>query len=189
MSSQTQRYYSPEEYLAQEEAVEYKNEYRNGEIVPVTGGTTNHNKIAGNFYAHFKFAKRGQNYETYIGDVRLWIPRYRQFTYPDVMVIKGEPVYYGTGTTTVTNPLFIVEVLSNSTRNDEQGNKFLYYRSIPELKEYILIEQDYFYVMQWSKTAESKWLLTKYESGDASVFLESVNFEISLKDIYEGVNF
>ena len=127
MSVQTQRYYSPEEYLAQEEAAEYK--------------------------------------------------------------IEGKPVYYGTGTTTVTNPLFIVEVLSNSTRNYDQGDKFLYYRSIPELKEYILIEQDYFYVMQWSKTAQNKWLLTEYESGDASVSLESVNFKISLKYIYEGVNF
>ena len=118
----------------------------------------------------------------------MWIPRYRQFSYPDVMLIEEEPVYSGTGTTTVTNPLLIVE-LSNSTRNYDQGNKFLYYRSIPELKEYILIEQDYFYVMQWNKTAESKWLLSEYESGDASVSLESVNFEISLKDIYEGVNF
>ena len=105
------------------------------------------------------------------------------------MLIKGKSVYYGTGTTTVTNPLFIVEVLSNSTRNYDQGDKFIYYRSIPELKEYILIEQDYFYAMQWNKTAESKWLLSEYESGDASVSLESVDFEISLKDIYEGVNF
>lgn len=183
------RYYTPEEYLELEETAEYKNEYRDGEIVPVTGGTTNHNKIAGNFYAYFMFANRGQNYEVYIGDVRLWIPRYRQFTYPDVMVIKGEPNYYGTGTTTVTNPLLIVEVLSKSTKNYDQGNKFLYYRSIPELREYVLIEQSYVRVMQHSKTPAKKWLLTEYETENAILSLESVEFEIGLRNIYERVNF
>ncbi len=58
-------YYTPEEYLALELAAEYKSEYRDGEIVPMTGGTTNHNKIAGNFYAHLNFDLRGQNYDSY----------------------------------------------------------------------------------------------------------------------------
>ncbi len=50
--------YTPEEYLSIEEKAEFKSEYRDGEIVPMTGGTTNHNKIAGNFYAYLKFALR-----------------------------------------------------------------------------------------------------------------------------------
>ena len=190
MSMQTaKRYYTPEEYLHLEATAEYKHEYRDGEIVPVAGGTTNHNKIAGNFYAYFKFASRGQNYEVYIGDVRLWISRYRQFTYPDVMVIEGEPKYYGTGTTTVINPSLIVEVLSKSTKNYDQGDKFLYYRSIPELREYVLIEQSNFRVMQHSKTSAGKRLLTEYESEDAVLSLESIEFKIDLRDIYEQVSF
>jgi Uma2 family endonuclease len=80
-------YYTPEEYSEIEEKAEYKSEYRDGEIVPMPGGTTNHNEIAGNFYANLKFALKRQDYRVYIGDVRLWIPRYRQHTYPDVMVI------------------------------------------------------------------------------------------------------
>ncbi len=59
----------------------------------MTGGTTNHNEIAGNFYSNFKLALRGQNYRIYMGDVRLWIPSYRVYTYPDIMVIKGEPEF------------------------------------------------------------------------------------------------
>ncbi|MBF2007631.1 Uma2 family endonuclease [Chlorogloeopsis fritschii PCC 9212] len=183
------RYYTPEEYLALEEAAEYKSEYRDGEIVPMTGGTTNHNKIAGNFYANLKFGLKGQNYDIYIGDVRLWIPRYRQYTYPDIMVIEGEPLYTGTGTTTVMNPLLIVEVLSKSTKNYDQGDKFLYYRSIPEFKEYILIDQARYYVMQYSKTLEGKWLLTEYESQEAVLEFSSIRFQISLNDIYDRVNF
>jgi Uma2 family endonuclease len=94
MQIQTQkRYYTPEEYLQIEETAEYKNEYRDGEIVPMTGKTTNYNKIALNFCRKFPLTVKGQNYEIFIGDVRLWIPRYRLYTYPDIMVIQAEPVY------------------------------------------------------------------------------------------------
>lgn len=183
------RYYTPEEYLELEEAADYRSEYRDGEIVPMTGGTTNHNKIALNFAASLKFALRGQDYDIYIGDVRLWIPRYRQYTYPDVMVIQGEPLYTGTGTTTLMNPLLIVEVLSKSTKNYDQGDKFLYYRSIPEFKEYILIDQDRYHVMQHTKTLDGKWLLTEHESEEAILELSSIEFQINFSDIYEKVNF
>ncbi len=190
MQVQTARdYYTPEEYLKLEEAADYKSEYRDGEIVPMTGGTTNHNKIALNFAANLKFSLRGQSYDIYIGDVRLWIPRYRQYTYPDVMVIQGEPLYTGTGTTTVMNPLLIVEVLSKSTKNYEQGDKFLYYRSIPEFKEYILIDQTRYHVMQHTKTLDGKWLLTEHESEEAALELNTIEFQISFSNIYERINF
>jgi len=182
-------YYTPEQYLELEDKAEYKSEYRDGEIVPMTGGTTNHNKIALNFAANLKFALRGQNYDIYIGDVRLWIPRYRQYTYPDVMVIQGQPIYTGKSTTTVVNPLLIVEVLSKSTKNYDQGDKFLYYRSIPDLQEYILIDQDKYHVMQESKTNDGRWLLTERESEDAVLALSSIELEINMTDIYERVNF
>jgi len=183
------RNYTSEEYLALEEVADYKSEYHDGEIVPITGGTTNHNEIAGNFYSHFKFTFRGQNYRIYMGNVRLWIPRYRRYTYPDVMVIEGAPVYEGTGTTTLTNPLLIVEVLSKSTTNYDQGEKFRYYRSIPEFREYILIDQYSFHVEQFSKNLKGKWVLTEYELQDSALALDSIEFQFSLSDLYEGVNF
>jgi Uma2 family endonuclease len=114
---QTQpRSYSPEEYLKLEVAAESKSEYRDGAIVPMTGGSTDHNDIAGNLYAHLKFALRQQPHKIFIGDVRLWIPGCRLFTYPDVMLIAGEPAFYEGRTDTVTNPQMIVEVLSKITR-------------------------------------------------------------------------
>lgn len=186
---ETKRYYTPEEYLELEQKAEYKSEYRDGEIVPMTGGTTNHNKIALNFAASLKFALKGKNYDIYIGDVRLWIPRYRQYTYPDVMAIQGEPVYTGTNTTTVMNPLLIAEVLSKSTKNYDQGDKFLYYRSIPELREYILIDQASYHVMQYVKTSEGQWLFTEFETESSVLSLQSINFKITFTDLYEKVNF
>ncbi|WP_375512863.1 Uma2 family endonuclease [uncultured Nostoc sp.] len=190
MQLETQKlYYTPEEYLEIEEKAEYKSEYRDGEIVPMTGGTTNHNKIAGNFYAYLKFGLKGKNYDVYIDDVRLWIPRYRQQTYPDVMVIEGQPIYTGTSTTTVMNPMLIAEVLSKLTKNYDQGDKFLYYRSIPEFKEYILIDQYQYHVMQYIKTAESQWLFTEIEDESATLSLQTLDFQIELRDLYEQVNF
>lgn len=190
MPAQTQqRYYTPEEYLELEEAAEYKSEYIDGRIVPMAGGTTNHNDIAGNIYAHLKLALRGQNYKVFIGDVRLWVPRYRVYTYPDVMVISGEPVFEGNRTDTVTNPLMIVEVLSKSTKNYDQGDKFDYYRSIPEFREYLLIDQYKFHVKHFAKTSEGKWLLTEYESVDAVLALSAIEWQIQFSEIYEGVKF
>lgn len=182
-------YYTPEEYLELEEKSEYKNEYRDGEIIPMTGGTTNHNKLALNLATSLNLALDDLDYEVYIGDVKLWIPRYREFTYPDVMVIEGEPIYYSTNTTIVTNPLLIAEVLSKSTKDYDRGDKFLYYRSIPEFKEYILIDQYKYYVMQYVKNNKNQWLLTEYETEDAIFKLASINLELSLKQLYKKNNF
>ncbi|MBO1051063.1 MAG: Uma2 family endonuclease [Dolichospermum sp. DET73] len=182
-------YYTPEEYLELEEKADYKNEYRDGEIISMTGGTTNHNKLALNLATGLNLALNDLDYEIYIGDVKLWILRYREFTYPDVMVIEGQPVYYSTNTTIVTNPVLIVEVLSKSTKDYDRGDKFLYYRSIPEFKEYILIDQTKYYVMQYVKTSENQWILTEYETEDAMINLSSINVELSLKQLYKKVNF
>ena len=183
------RTYTREEYLELEEKAEYKSEYCDGKIIPITGGTTNHNEITGNFYAHLKFALTKQDYRVYMADVRLWIPRYRQYTYPDVMLIEGQPIYEGKGTSTVTNPSLIVEVLSKSTTNYDQGDKFRYYRSIAQFREYILIDQAEYRVMQYIKTEAGTWLLTEYESAESLLKLNSVDFQLELSELYKGVEF
>ncbi|HSF75178.1 MAG TPA: Uma2 family endonuclease [Microcoleus sp.] len=86
-----QGYSTEEQYLALEETAEYKSEYLDGEIIPLTDGSTNHNRIAGNVYIALNFALPEQEYDVFIGDVRLWIPKVRLYTYPDVMVIFGLP--------------------------------------------------------------------------------------------------
>jgi Uma2 family endonuclease len=183
------KYYSFEEYLVLEETADEKHEYQDGEIVPMTGGTTEHNKITLNFASNLKFALKRKQYDIFIGDVKLWIPTYRQGTYPDVMLIEGESLYYGSGKTTVINPSLIVEVLSKSTQNYDQGDKFFYYRSIPQFQEYILISQDQYYLMQFNKTQEGKWLLSEYVGVDSILSLNSVDFQISFAELYENVIF
>jgi Uma2 family endonuclease len=190
MQVQTRKHiYTPEEYLELEEKALYKSEYRNGEIIPMTGGTTNHNQIALNFASSLLYVIRGKKYRVFIGDVRLWIPEYREYTYPDVIVTDGKPIYAGKNNTTVTNPLLIVEVLSKSTKNYDQGDKFTFYRSIPQFKEYVLVEQNQYQVMHYSKTNEGEWIFREYKSENDIVKLQYLDFEISLVDIYQDVNF
>lgn len=182
-----QHYYTPEEYLAQEEVAQLRSEYRDGEIVPMTGGSINHNQIAGNVYAFLKFALRGKNLKPYIGDLRLWIPRHRQYTYPDVLAIQGQPVFQDRRTDTILNPCLIVEVLS-STKGYDRTDKFRYYRSIPELQEYVLIDQYNIAIEQYTKADEDTWLFRAYESDTEKIILAAV-IEITIADIYEGVDF
>ena len=184
-----QEIYTPAEYLELEEQAEFRSEYRDGEIVPMAGGTTNHNEISLNVATNLRFSLKGQNYRVYMSDVRLSIPPNRQYTYPDVMLIQGEPVYLENTTATVTNPRLIVEVLSKSTGNYDRSEKFDYYRSIPELQEYILIDQSCYHVLQYVKTGATQWLLTDYSQADGVVQLGTIDLTLSLNDIYDRVNF
>ena len=184
-----QRFYTPEEYLAFEAAAKERHEYRNGEMIPMAGGTTNHNTIAGNLFAFAKYGLRGKGYRTFISDVKLWTPEPPKFTYPDVMLVKGEPEYYGEGTSVITNPQVIIEVLSESTQAHDQSKKFRYYRSAPSFQEYILISQYDFYAEQYVRTESGQWLMSEYAAAEAVLELATVELAIPFSDLYEDVQF
>ncbi|CCI18215.1 conserved hypothetical protein [Microcystis aeruginosa PCC 9807] len=189
LSTTETKYYTPEEYLALEETSEDKNEYRQGEIIPMVGATTNHNQIAGNFYRRFPLNINNQDYYTYMETVRLWLSDYSIYTYPDVMVIKGQPLYQGNSQSNVINPLIIVEVLSNSTQAYDRGYKFKFYRSLPTFQEYILIEQSSYSVERYYKQKDDQWLVDFLTGENAVLQLVSVDWQISLQDLYQRVNF
>lgn len=189
MQATQQRFYSIEEYLTLEEAADYKSEYIDGKIFPMTGGSTNHNQIALNFSTELNFAFKKLDYRIFMGDIRLWIPQKRIFTYPDVMVLAGEPEYYSDRTDTITNPILIVEVLSKSTSSYDKGEKFDAYRIIHTFQEYVLIDQTRVYLEQYFKSAKKQWTLREYDEEDNAIALNSVNLQISFSDIYNKVNF
>jgi len=187
MEAIQQRYYSPEEYLALEATAEYKSEYIDGEILPITGGSTNHNRIAGNFYSALNFAFKNQNYEVFISDVRLWIPESRIYTYPDAMIVAGKPEYFNQSQDTITNPQVIIEVLSKSTQEYDRSSKFRAYRIIQTFQEYLLLDQNKIYVEQFFKTGAKSWSLREYDESDQAIALSSLNFHIPLTAAYNKV--
>lgn len=181
--------YTPEEYLALETESDIRHEFLNGKIRAMTGGTTNHNEIITNLCVALKPRLRKENYRLFTENVRVWIEKYRVYTYPDVMAIADKPIYYGKGTTTVINPCLIIEVASKSTKNYDQGDKFDFYRSLPSFQEYILVEQSRIHVLQHTKTNDNQWLLTEYESDSQGFSLNILPLSLALADIYEEVEF
>ena len=183
------QYYTPEEYLELEATAEYKSEYIDGQIIPMAGASINHNRISLNLSSGLNFACRNQNYEVFMGDMRLWIPQKLIYTYPDVIIITGEPEFFNNRTDTITNPQVIIEVLSKSTKSYDREDKFAAYRTIPTFQEYLLIDQNRIHVEQFFKTGKKRWTLCEYDAEDGNISLETIPFEISLQDLYNKVKF
>ncbi|MEB3193287.1 MAG: Uma2 family endonuclease [Snowella sp.] len=178
-----------EEYLAKEELAEEKSEFINGEIIQMAGASANHNRLAVNLSRLLPLEVNDHSYEIFLSDMKLWPPHFKNYFYPDVMVIKGEPCFTDVKQTAVTNPCFIAEILSASTEGFDKNQKFSFYRTIPELQEYLLIDQSAYRVELYRKVGDRQWLLTEL-CGQAEVIrLESVAVEITLADLYKRVNF
>lgn len=188
MITTVERRYSLEEYRALEEKAEGRNEYRDGKIVAMPGGSLNHSRIGRNILTNLTYLLRETTFEPINSDLRLWIPDYRRGLYPDVMVFDGEPQLNDDRTDEVLNPILIVEVLSPSTADYDRESKFRMYRSIPSFREYLLVEQDEPFVERYSKQ-ERGWLLTDFNDLGGSIRLESVGIELAIEEIYRGVGF
>jgi Uma2 family endonuclease len=188
MVTQTQpKTYTPEDYLAQEVQAQERHEYINGEIRLMTGGTPNHNDIAGNFYIALKLALRQQPYRVFYADQRLWLEQPKIYTYPDIMVVP-QPLQLQTGRTdTLIDACLMAEVLSKSTQDYDRGEKFVAYRTLPSFTEYLLIDQYRIYVEHYVKTAAHQWLLSEYDDPDVTLSLQCLGLEIKISELYEGI--
>jgi Uma2 family endonuclease len=187
--TQETRYYSTEEYLELEINSEIRHEYIDGVIIPMTGGTPNHNQLALNFSGTLNYLLKRQPYKVLVTDQRLWIPNRRIHTYPDIMVVKTPLEYEEGRKDTLVNPVMIAEVLSKSTKAYDRDEKFAAYRTIPTLQEYILIDQYTMHVEQYFKTDNNKWIFSEFTDGDVTLNLASVPCQIMLADIYDKVDF
>ena len=185
--------YTPEEYLALEIEAEDRHEYRSGEIIPMSGGTPAHNEIVSNLMfaikSALKLALKSQTYSIFVADQRLWIPESNTYAYPDVVVVP-RPIELQPGRKdTIANPLFLAEVLSNSTKAYDRDEKFAAYRTIPTFQEYLLIDQTQPHVEQYLKQGTNQWLFQEYNGQEASIMLDSLSVELSLADLYENIDF
>ncbi|NJP12499.1 MAG: Uma2 family endonuclease [Leptolyngbyaceae cyanobacterium RU_5_1] len=189
VQAEAKKIYTPDEYLDLEVNSDTRHEYINGEIIPMTGGTPEHNEIASILNAALRVSLKAQPYSIFVADQRLWIPDHNLYTYPDIMVVP-RPLQRQKGRTdTITNPLMIAEVLSKSTRSYDRDEKFSAYRTIPTFQEYLLIDQYKPQVEQYSKTEAHKWIFTEYNDTKAQISLLSIPFKIHLADLYESVEF
>ncbi len=181
--------YTAEEYLEAEVNSLDRHEFINGEIIPMAGGTPDHNEISANLIGALKLALKGKPYRTFNSDQRLWVPQLNNYTYPDV-IVAAKPIELQSGRTdTITNPLLIAEVLSKGTKAYDRDDKFAAYRTIPSFQEYLLIDQYRLRVEQYSKTDANKWIFSEYSCAGDRLMLTSISVEILVSDLYENIEF
>lgn len=186
MASDPRPRISAEDYLALERRSETKSEYLDGEIFVMTGASRRHNLLAGNVYTAFRTQLRQRGCEVYVSDMRVKVSATGLYTYPDVTVICGEPQFEDAEVDTLLNPQVIVEILSKSTEDYDRGTKFLQYRTLPSLTEYVLVAQDKVHVEHYLRQNEG-WLLTETDRREDVVELPSVGARLALGDVYDGI--
>lgn len=171
-----------EEYLALEEAHNEKYEFHNGEVVSMPGGTSEHSDCIATLTALLYFVMRAQGNRLFTSDMRVNIPTYNRFVYPDVSIVRGEPIFADTKRTQLLNPTVIIEVLSESTADYDRSEKFEYYRSIVSLEEIAFFAQDRPHAELFRKNTNGRWELIEIENG--IVEFASVQATVSLTEIY-----
>lgn len=122
-------------------------------------------------------------------DTKIQIPEYNHFIYPDAVVVCEKIELYPGNPKAIVNPLLIVEVLSPSAQAYDREGKFLRYKTLPSFKEYVLVRQDKPAVNAIFREKPTVWLDTFAEGLDSLISLKSIGCELSLENIYKGVNF
>jgi Uma2 family endonuclease len=176
-----------DEYFAMEDADEFRNEYYHGEIFVMTGASFNHNLIAGNIFACCHEYFLDSDCYVFVSDMRVQVDPAKHYTYPDLSIICGDIDFVEGRDDTICNPVAIVEILSESTRDYDRGSKFKAYRKISSLTDYILVDQYSIYVEYFYRNEHGKWVLDEYDNLSDVLNIKSINLELSLNKIYDRV--
>lgn len=188
--------YSLEEYLESERKAETRSELIDGEIYAMSGESGRHGDISMNLAGIIQQQLRGTNCRGRIKDtkVKSGILQTRfgkgMISYPDLVVICGEPEYHDKHKDIVLNPTVVIEVLSYSTEEFDRGVKFIRYRNFNEtLTDYILVSQDEAHVEHYLRQPNGDWLLKEYDGLEKKFRVDSINCVLNLAEIYERVEF
>lgn len=171
-----------DDYLASERDVAIRSEYVDGLVYAMAGASETHNTIAGSLYALIETHLR-EGCRAWQSDMKTTLMNKGQrFSYyPDIMAACGEN---NDDPYVRTNPIFIVEVLSDSTERTDLKEKFDNYTSIPSLLEYAVVSQDVPLVRLWRR--RTAWEREMYRAGEV-MHLESVALDVPVEHIYRRV--
>jgi Uma2 family endonuclease len=176
-----------EQYLHLERAAEFKSEFLDGVMYAMSGGSPRHAELHGNVFAELHTMLRGGKCKPYNSDLRVRVSS-RMYAYPDVSVVCGKPQLADEQKDVLLNPIVIFEVLSPSTELYDRGLKFQLYRSIPSLREYILVDQNKVQIEQYVRHADGAWRLHDHLGLDAELKPDSIGATLPLRLIYDGVD-
>jgi Uma2 family endonuclease len=186
------------EYLKLERASLERHQYVDGEIFAMAGETPAHGDITSNVNGILYVQLRGTPCRARIKDTKVRsgpLPRSPKrraglYSYPDIVVICGEPKYLDEHQDVILNPKVIVEVLSASTEAFDRGRKLKAYRKYnPSLTDYVLISQDSALIEHFYQEKNGKWIHEIYEGIGAIVKIESIHCQLAAVDVYERIEF
>jgi Uma2 family endonuclease len=185
------RLHTLQEYLRREERATERHEYYNGKIIKLPMARGSHNIIAGNVITqlNIEIEKLGKDFLVFTSNQKVYLPKLNFGLYPDALVVAEKPKYWDNNEVLLLNPILIVEVLSKSTRNYDQKEKFLEYKTLPSFKEYVLIEQNECSVESRFREEQHLWRETFASSLEESIHLKSIGCSISLAKIYKNIEF
>lgn len=180
---------TPQEYLAAEQHSEQRNEYWDGVIVAMAGGSRSHNRIIRNMNRCLSRLLDGSACEPFSSETRVRVAECNTYFYSDALIVCGEAEYEETETETLLNPTVIIEVLSPSTEAADRGRKFACYRTLPSLHHYILIAQDAPTIDLYTRQPDETWLLRDLTGIDAVLTLDTPSLGVPLAEIYRAIEF
>jgi Uma2 family endonuclease len=190
MAAHPKRKYTLEEYFDLELSTNERFEYWNGEVFSMSGVNENHAQIEGNTYLSLRLALRGRECRVFPANMRIKAPSLPPYRYADISALCGQRAFEKIGGVDVlTNPTLIIEVLSDSTEAYDRGDKFTHYKSIPSLKEYLLIAQHRPHITQYVKQEDGSWSYREVNELSASLHLPPIDCVLELSEVYRDVTF
>ncbi|WP_296806089.1 Uma2 family endonuclease [Thiocapsa sp.] len=188
MSAAPQPRLSFDDWLAIERtATDQRSEYLAGEVFAMAGGTEEHNLIVANMVRELGNQLKNRPCRVYPSDMKVHIAADDVGAYPDVMVICGERRFHDGRRDVVTNPVMIVEVLSDSTEAFDRGDKFRHYRNLQSLQAYLLLSQYRMQAELFLRQPDGTWSLSSYQDPSETIPLRIVEAELSLAEVYDKV--
>lgn len=175
-----------EAYLEWESQQAVRHEYRQGDVLAMTGGTIPHNDIALNLYTVLRPYGRSRGCRINVADVKVQISPSGAYYYPD-LVVSCTPQDLE-ARRFIQFPTVIGEVLSPGTEARDRGEKFMAYQTLPSLQEYLLIDSEQMAVECYRRGEGRMWLYYPYGQGDV-LSLQSLGVECPIEVLYEGVSF
>lgn len=192
-------FYTTEEYLEIDRATDERYEYIDGEIFQMAGESGEHGDICTNLVSGLKPQLKDKNCRVRSKDTKVKSGAiYHKsnqvakgmFSYPNVVIICGEPEYHDKHRDIILNPKIIIEVLSDSTAQFDRTDKFMRYRMFNDtLSDYILISQDEPIIEHFVRDENNNWIPRTFVGLNKTIKIESVGCELSLAEIYELVEF
>lgn len=186
MAVQPKTQYTLEEYLELERSTREKHAFFRGEIFAMGGASAVHNLIVANVIGEMRQYFRGKPCQVYPSDLRVKVSPTGLYTYPDVVVVCGQPQFEQPGETLL-NPTLLVEVLSESSEAYDRGKKSEQYRTLLSLTDYLLIAQDRVLVEHYSRQPGDRWLLHAANRLEDTMAIASLGCELPLSEIYLNV--